>query len=341
MGWDDLQATEGGGNLALSSTSSGGNGENDCSTCGDVVLIDNQACVINNLSSTANTGNNSVSGGEATIETGNAYSLVSLINFVNTSIIRSFGFLGFINIFGFLNGDVGGASLFAAQDEPAVETTSEPEESGPDVRQEGGLLEISLSHNVGTHVLPGDTITFFVTVKNPGTGRVYDAKVRLGLIKDGFDMGGGTFDLGDIDAGKGFKLTTGLVLSQDSPPGEYLSQAIATGYVGPADQLISASAESPFLIVAANPFPLGSEMTKEVQAAPAGEALGAVAPPTGMTQEQKLWLLLFGTSAAYLSTKGYQRRRELAGVLTAGRGFIGSRSAAFRSFLVSLASFLT
>ncbi|HUS51902.1 MAG TPA: hypothetical protein VMX77_00365, partial [Candidatus Bathyarchaeia archaeon] len=339
VGLDDLEASAGGGNLSLSSTSSGGSGS--CSTCSDAVLIDNKACVVNNVSSEADTGGNSISGGEGKIETGNAYSAVSIINFVNSSFIRSFGFLGFVNIFGFLNGDIGGASLFATSQEPVVEnTSSDQEESGSEARQEGGLLEVSLTHNVGTHVFPGDTITFFAVVKNPGTGRVYDAQVMISLIKDGVDMGGGTFDLGDIDAGKGVKLTTGLVLSEESAPGDYLAQAVVTGYVGPDDQLISASAETPFKIGAGSSFPLAGVQEVE-ETGGGGETLGAIAASSGMTQEQKLWVLLFGSLGAYFSAKGYQRRRELAGVLSASRGFIGARSAAFRSFLMSLASFLS
>jgi hypothetical protein len=345
LGWDDLEALPGGGNLTLSSTNSGGESTGDCPACADAVLIENQACVVNNVASTANSGGNTINGGEATIKTGNAYSAVSIINFINSSIIRSFGFLGFINIFGFLNGDVGGASLFATASEndsdPQTESTSTQEESSPDVRQEGGLLEVSLSHNVGTHVLPGDTITFFVTIKNPGTGRVYDAKLAINLIKDGIDMGGGIFDLGDIDAGKGAKVTTGLVLSKEAGPGEYVAQAVASGHVGPNDQLISSSAESPFTIAVAGSF-LPGGITQEVEAAGGGgEALGAMAAPAGMTQEQKLWVLLFGSLATYFSTKGFQRRRELAAAFSRRRGFVSSRTAAFRSFLMSLASFLS
>jgi len=346
LGWDDLEALPGGGSLTLSSTSSGGEKKGDCSTCADAVLIENQACVVNNVASTANSGGNTINGGEATIKTGNAYSAVSIINFINSSIIRSFGFLGFINIFGFLKGDVGGASLFATLEEPVleellVENTSSEKESGPEVRQEGGLLEVNLSHNVGTHVLPGDTITFFVTIKNPGTGRVYDAKLALNLIKDGVDMGGGIFDLGDIDAGKGAKVTTGLVLSKEAGPGEYVAQALASGHVGPDDQLISSSAESPFTIAVAGSF-LPGGITQEVEAAGGGgEALGAMAAPKGTTQEQKLWVLLFGSLATYFSTKGFQRRRELAAAFSRRQGFIGSKTAAFRSFLMSLASLLS
>ncbi len=343
LGWNELEGLAGGGNLLLSSTSSSTDSDSSCSTCGDVVLVDNQACVVNNVSSTANTGGNSIEGGEAEIETGDAYSAISIINFVNSSIIRSFGFLGFINIFGSLDGDIGGASLFATDPEnnpdSPIETTSAHEDSGLELHQEGGLLEVNLSHNVGTHVLPGDTVTFFVVVKNPGTGRVYDTKLAINLIKDGIDMGGGIFDLGDLDAGKGVKVTTGLVLSQDAPPGEYLARAVASGYVGPDDQLISASSESPFLIGGSLPLIPGA--SQEVEAAGGGGTLGVTTAPAGMTQEQKLWVILFGSLATYLSTKGYRRRRELIGALATSRGFLSARSAAFRSFLMSLASFFS
>lgn len=349
LGWNNLEASAGGGNLSLSSTSSGDSGDSSCSTCSDMVLIENNACVVNNVSSTANTGGNSINGGEATINTGDAYSAVSIINFINTSIIHSLGFLGFINIFGLLDGDVGGASLFTTSEpesepeselSPEVENTSE-QESGPSTREEGGLLEVSQYNNVGTHVLPGDTITFFVMVKNPGTGRVYDTNLKISLLNNGLDMGGATFDLGTIDPGKGVKVTTGLVLSQDAEAGEYIARAVATGYVGPDNDLISASADSTFLIAAFNPFPAIPGITQEAEAAGGGEALGAITAPAGLTPEQKLWVLLLGSLTTYLTTQGYRERRRLVAAFSSRRRLLSLKSAALRSLLMSLTSFFS
>jgi len=316
------------------------------------VLVENKAYVANNVFSTANTGGNLAEGEDVAINTGSAYSAVSIVNFVNTSIIYSIGFLGFINIFGFLEGDIGGASFFVTptpepepEPEPKQETVVEIQEETAElaVREEGGLLEIWQENNVGTHVLPGDTVTFFVTVKNPGSGRVYDVKLRLNLIKDGLDVGGGVFNLGDIEEGRGVKLTTGLVLSENAEPGTYLARATASGYVGPENELISASADSSFLIRATPILPVGPEVIEEVEAVEEGqgEVLAAATVPPGSSQEQRLKLLLIGSLTTYLALQAIRRREKLAVAFSRRQGFLGSKSAVLRSLAMKLSSFFS
>lgn len=344
LGWDDFGFIDGGDSLALSSVEPGGNG--DYPTCFDYVSVGNEAQVVNNVSSTANTGGNSINGDGGTINTSNAYSSVSLVNFVNSTIINSLGFFGFINIFGFLDGDIGGASLFATSSEPAepepeveVENTSN-QDSGPSVQEEGGQLEVYQENNVGTHVLPGDTITFFVTIKNPGTGRVYDPELNISFIKDGVDMGGAIFDLDNIEAGKGVKMTTGLVLSQEAEPGDYIATAVATGHVGPDNNLISAYTDKLFRI-AGSLLPLVSGVTEEAQAAESGgEILGAMTDK-GLTITQKLWLLLLVSLVAYLAMKATRERRKLALAWSHRREFFKTKGATIHSIVMRLSSFLS
>ena len=316
LGWDDFGALEGGGSLSLNSINA--NGNSSCSGCYGDISIGNQALVTNKVSSTANTGGNSIQGEGATIKTGNAYSAVSIVNFINSSIIKSLGFFGFINIFGSLNGDIGGASLFATsepEDEAIAEESSAQGEPGPFIREEGGLIEVELDDNIGTHVLPGDTITFFVKVKNPGTARLYDVHLWLGLAKDGVNMGGGTFNLGDIEAKKGVKVTTGLVLSKEAEPGEYLAFAEARGLVGPGDTEISATDEKPFLIGGFGPWSELPAIVEEAQAVEEEEVLGAAAP-TGPNQEEIFkWLALF-LPMTYITSVGIRKRKELTILLS-------------------------
>ena len=325
----------GGGSLALSSTTNGGNGS-DCPGCVGDVSIENEAYVTNNISSTANTGGNSIEGEGGTINTGNAFSSVSIINMINSSIINSTGFFGFVNIFGFFEGDIGGASLFATEEpepEPLIEEQGEP---GPSIRATGGQLDIYQYNNVGAHVLPGDTVTFFITVRNPGTGTVYDVKLDLGLIKDGEDMGGGVFELGDIKEFRAVQITTGMVLAEDAEPGNYIAHAEVYGYVGPNDTLISAYSDSFFKIAGYSSLPLMPGLVEEVQAAmPGEEVLGAITVPAGLALEEKFGLLLFALLLIYLSAKGHQRRDELAGAFVKSRKYIGSKSMVLRSFLTS------
>lgn len=335
LGWDGFEALEGGGSLALSSTGNEGNGS-DCPGCVGDVSIENGAYVTNNISSMANTGGNSINGDGGSINTGNAYSSVSIINLINSSIINSTGFFGFINIFGFFEGDIGGASLFEVEEkevieiEPEiVEENTENAEPGSTVHEAGGELEIYQYNNVGTHVLPGDTVTFFITVRNPGTGRVYGAVLDLGLIKDGVNVGGGLFELGDIESGKGIKITTGMVLSEDAEPGDYMAHAEVGGYVGPDNDLISAYSDSFFKIVGYSPLPLMPGIVEEVQAVePKKEVLGT-SSPEGMSKEEMFKFFLFGLTGLYVPSKSLQKRKEIAEAVVKGGKKIGMLMTSF------------
>ena len=73
-----------------------------------VTNINNYVYVANNISSVADTGNNTIngSGSNANINTGNAYSAVSLLNQVNFTATNSQVHIININIFGNLNGNI-------------------------------------------------------------------------------------------------------------------------------------------------------------------------------------------------------------------------------------------
>ncbi len=142
-------------------------------------------------------------------------------------------------------------------------------------------------------------------------------------------MGGASFNLGDIEAGKGVKITTGLVLSKGAGAGDYIALAVASGHVGPDNNLISASASSFFLIAGISR--LVSGITEEVQAAgPQGETLGAMASNKGLTKEQRLGLLLIFSLGVYLAI-----------ILSRRRALPSLRLASLRSLVVRLSSFLT
>jgi hypothetical protein len=264
IGWGDIGAQNGGQSMDANYVSSG-EGNGSCDSCTGDLYIKNNATVLNNISSTANTGGNTVNAGSGSITTGNAYSFVSLINFVNTNIINSFGFFGFINIFGSLNGNIGGKAEFAKLNAQNIQQDNQSDQNSDtsnnsDVRQDGGQLEVSTSNNVGSHVLPGDTVTFFVNVKNTGTGKVYEAKLALILIRDGVSGGGTTFDLGAIDPGKTVRVTTGFVLAKNTPGGQYIARAYAYGLVGKDDNKTSSYADSTFNVLG----PYAQSKDKEV-----------------------------------------------------------------------------
>ncbi|HMS22360.1 MAG TPA: hypothetical protein PKA38_01225 [Candidatus Levybacteria bacterium] len=244
LGWDSFEPQNGGDTLSLS------NNNNDCD-CDTALITENTAIVKNTVKTKADTGTNIIHGNDGLIQTGNAYSAVSLINFINSNFFKTNGFFAFINVFGNWSGSIGGASKFiteVTQEEHSLEQISngDSQEKIKDP-ESGGKLTVTNKNNVGEFVNPGDTVTFFVDTKNNGTGKIYGAKLLIGLYKDGEFMGGPSFDLEDIEAQKTKRLTTGLVLTNNAPAGHYTALSYVTGTTG-KDTVVEATAESYFMV---------------------------------------------------------------------------------------------
>ncbi|HUD44850.1 MAG TPA: hypothetical protein VMR41_04870 [Patescibacteria group bacterium] len=251
LGWNDLSPQIGGTSLSLDTSNPDSGTASDPSNSNNNSAVSNVAIVNNNITSIANTGGNTVNASSGSINTGNAISEVSLFNFVNSSFINSFGYFGFINIFGTLNGDIGGTSEFITPTSTSADSNSQDDTSSDSTsnqKEDGGALSLSEANNVGAYVLPGDTVTVFLTGKNIGTGKVYGATLTLHLMKDGKDLGDPTFAIGDLSAGVAFKLSTGLVLAQNTVPGEYSLHAVLSGTTGENDTSVSASADNSFTV---------------------------------------------------------------------------------------------
>jgi hypothetical protein len=253
IGWGNIAGQQGGNNLTFFNF---GPTTNGCSSCSGTTNIFNLASILNTINSTANSGNNSLTG-NGSIITGNAFSAVSLINFINSNFINSNGFFGFINIFGNWTGDIGGLSNFLALNQGDQQQGNQDQVSSNSAQissnnnspqEQGGQLNIIQTNNVGTYVYPGDTVTFFIKLKNPGTGKVYGSKVALFLIYQGRNAGGTTFNIGDISANSGKTFTTGFVLSKNAPAGLYIARAVAIGNVGPSDSTVTSVSDSSFSI---------------------------------------------------------------------------------------------
>jgi hypothetical protein len=245
IGWSGYGPQSGDQNLVLSSISSN---TILCASCSGTVNLDNHALVTNNILSFANTGNNSINGGNSIVTTGNAYSVVSLFNFINSSFINSSGFFGFINIFGDWNGSIGGKSEFAALASQDNQTVDSPQSNQSQTMEQGGALTIDQSNNVGQFVYPGDTVTFFANTRNTGSGKVYNVNLVLYLIKNGINVGSANYVLGDIPAGDNVKITTEIALPKNFLSGNYTARVVATGNVGPSNSLVSASSDSNFTV---------------------------------------------------------------------------------------------
>lgn len=334
LGWGNIGPQED-GPLAIAGNPNISSG-NGCITCAARLSIDSSATVANNVTATANTGGNSIQGREGSLTTGSAYNAVSIINFVNSAFIRSFGFYGIINIFGAWKGNVGDAEAFRVDEEPAIggaealsgETQNSSEQKK---RDSGGLLSITNTNNVGSFVYPGDTVTFFVTMKNVGSGTVYDAVLDLDLIYDGEFVGGAQYPLGTIDVGKGKKITTGLTLSTTSPGGAYIARATVRGSVGPDNDTISATSDSFFTIVA-SAAPV--QETAEPQSTPVPSVMGATYQKPTEQNILKALLVLLLLIPAYLTMKVSKERYYLRMVFSRQLAF-AVRLRALELFLVT------
>lgn len=227
LGWNGFEPQTGGESLGFMATGTGGTTNEIGCNCDSDLKTSQEAIVKNNILSKAGTGNNTIYGGNGDIQTGNAFSAISLANFINSNFFKSTGFFGFINVFGSWMGDVGGKSKFITANTASItaDTTTDVSavsEKTDSKKESGGTLTVTNKNNVGTHVNPGDTVTFFVDVTNTGTGKVYGTKLRLALLYNGQDVGGPLFELGDIPAGKTIHVSTGLVLSNTTPSGYYI-----------------------------------------------------------------------------------------------------------------------
>ncbi len=320
-GWNALGPTSGGGSVALTGLNPQVSDGSGCPTCTGDVNLTNSATVNNTISSLANTGGNNVTGNEGAVKTGNAFSSVSLINLVNTTFIRSLGWFGFVNIFGSLDGDIGGASLFptptpspaealAKAGTPTSEGSHTSNVDQSQTHDTGGLLAITQTNNVGAYVLPGDTVTFFIKAKNIGSGHVYNTKVDLILLKDGIVKGGATFNAGNIDPGKGVKITTGLVLSPHAEGGTYTARAIIHGVVGPDDHKVSATTDSSFTIHAFQTTAVGSVQGSSTNG-PQAQVMGVTEEKGSTRMEDQMKIALAVLAAIYFSIEGLKRRRQI------------------------------
>lgn len=78
----------------------------DQSGGGNMITLDNFGVVQNQATAIANSGNNQAGGGQNTLQTGNAYALVNIVNLLNTNFIGSKVFLGVLNLSGSSLGDL-------------------------------------------------------------------------------------------------------------------------------------------------------------------------------------------------------------------------------------------
>lgn len=148
----------------------------------------NIATVSNNLSVVADSGNNSIEGESASIQTGNATARANLFNFINTNIIGNHWFFGVINIFDQFMGNI----IFPR----------------PDLIVSKGASQATLK--------PGEQVAFSLNYQNSGRLWAKDVVVTdilpAGMIflsaSDGgvYQNGQVIWQLGKIESGQGGSL---------------------------------------------------------------------------------------------------------------------------------------
>lgn len=109
-----------------------------------------------------------------------------------------------------------------------------------------------------------------------------------------------------LELKKTIKLTTGLVMSKNSPSGNYIARVIATGIIGPKDDEVSSLSESSFKIINYNQaFAKDANkinLVPEVKAAP--EVLGV---EDSTTSECQLYAFLLIVLLIYIILKIYKK----------------------------------
>lgn len=211
----------------------------------------------------------------------------------------------------------------------STETEAEPE-AEPD-------LHISSWNNTGEFMYAGDTVIFELTVENQGTGNSYDTHVNAVLINEvPGSLGNGMFELGTVYPNERILIVFEIQLDENGEVGHHTLTAWAEGKNGKGDDVSSNETHSEFYVIGASLFSNAVPgVVQQVQAIePRQEVLGAIAKPAVMTLEQKFGLFLLALLMIYLPAKGYQRRKELAVALSRSSKFVGSKSAALRSFLM-------
>lgn len=158
----------------------------------------NAATIDNNVSVYALTGDNKVSaeGGDALIETGNAYAAANIMNIANTNVIGQNLMLAVFNIFGNWSGNIsfGRPDLWV-----------------------GGRAE-----SPSSPLVPGSPVTYHFAVTNFGdaeaTDVVLDNEYVDGLLS--FGEAGSTWEVGTLKPGETKELTYTAYVSENLPEGE-------------------------------------------------------------------------------------------------------------------------
>lgn len=182
IGTDDGFIIDGFGGSSALSTAASLNGNTTWN-----VANTNIATVQNNISASASTGSNTTNGngGDATINTGNAYAAANAVNIVNTNVLGRNWIFAILNVFGNWNGNVafGRPNLWVGS------SAAGPSPLSPDSEVAYTLTYRNNGNAYASNVVLTSSYGDFMSVTNPNGG-VVDTNTRkitwnLGMLRPG------------------------------------------------------------------------------------------------------------------------------------------------------------
>lgn len=170
---------------------------------------------------------------------------------------------------------------------------SDGEISNQSVSDGQPVLSVSANHNVGEFVYPGDTITFFLTLKNTGTETSSESSLTLSLFSPaGTFLFAVPFSLGTIQQGAGMKVTFGLTVPKSAGGGMYSAGITGQGKApnGAVIEASSVSLQFPVRVYT-NEQPLSKPVSPPIGQVLAAEDTPQCPPQT--PQNSWPWMILF------------------------------------------------
>jgi hypothetical protein len=187
------------------------------------------------------------------------------------------------------------------------ENNVQNQENGNGVSNKETKIVVEAKNNVNDYVLPNDTVTFLVEVKNVGTGKMKEAV----LFHQVFDGQGNLWSenslyLGDIDINKMGKMAFGLVMSEAG--GKYTTKTWIVGFDENNNEVSSNVAETNFWVKRKIVLERGQVLGTENDAVYEGLVNNGICV---VKKEKLIYVLLLLVSLMYIQRQVGIWRRKL------------------------------
>jgi uncharacterized repeat protein (TIGR01451 family) len=175
-------------------------------------------------------------------------------------------------------------------------------------------IDLKVSNNVNSYVYPGDTVQFWVSVKNMGDAPLRNATVTHQLVDDQGQFLTVVFPLGNLPAHKEGRLSFGLTVPPMTLSGPLMlhSQTVFHGRLDTGQRVYSPQQETSFLVqpklLNFHWKPLSVPVVPTVQAND-GQVLGASTTKSNTPADQPpAWMLFLSLLIAFLSARTLRYR---------------------------------